>query len=85
MPEGMVGVLIIRKAINQPISFQKTEFVRIGSYTKKLNDYPAVQAQLWDKLRNERFEERLALTELTLSKALSLLDVANKIIPFVFP
>lgn len=77
MSEGMVGVLIIHKAINQPISFQKTEFVRIGSYTKKLNDYPAVQAQLWDKLRNERFEERLALTELTLSKALSLLDYSN--------
>ena len=77
LPKGIVGVLTIHKAENQPVAFQKNEYIRIGSYTKKLNDYPAVQAQLWDKLRNERFEERFAVSDLTLTKALSLLDYSS--------
>lgn len=77
LPEGNVGVLIIHKAVNQTVTFQKTEYIRIGSYTKKLNDFPAVRAQLWDKIRNERFEERYALLDLSLTKALSLLDYSS--------
>jgi len=77
MAEGIVGVLIIHKAVNQPVTFKKTEFIRIGSYTKKLCEYPTIQAQLWDKLRNERFEEHYAKQELSLTKALSLLDYSS--------
>lgn len=74
MPKGNVGILIIQKAANQPVTFKKNSFVRIGSYTKKLNEYPAVEAQLWDRLRNEHFEERYAKQELTLTQALGMLD-----------
>ena len=74
MPQGIVGVLIIQKAANQPVTFKKTSYVRIGSYTKKLNEYPAVEAQLWDRLRNERFEERYAKQDLTLTQTLGMLD-----------
>lgn len=74
MPEGDVGILIIRKAIHQPITFKKTDYIRIGSYTKKLKDYPAVQAQLWDRLRNEHFEDQYAKQDLMLADALRLLD-----------
>ena len=65
-----VGVLVITPAANQTVTFQKTDYIRIGSYTKKLRDYPAIQAKLWDKIRNVNFEERLAIQELTLSEAL---------------
>ena len=47
-----VGILIIYKATNQTVSFQKVEYIRSGSYTKKLNDFPAIQSQLWKKLQN---------------------------------
>lgn len=77
LAEGCVGILIIQKAVNQPVTFQKTSFIRTGSYTKKLNDHPSIQAQLWEKLRNEKFEERFALTDLSLTKALGLLDYSN--------
>ena len=30
-----VGVIVIRSAMNQPVTFEKTEYIRIGSYTKK--------------------------------------------------
>lgn len=69
-----VGVLIIYKAANQTVTFEKTDYIRVGSYTKKLNEYPALQAQLWDRLRNSKFEERYAKQDLSLTDAIRLLD-----------
>ena len=73
-PEGNVGVLTIRKAESRPVTFRKIEYIRIGSYTKKLQDFPSVQAQLWDKLRNDHFEDRYAKQGLELRDAVSMLD-----------
>ena len=47
-----VGVLIIYRAANQTVMFEKVDYIRVGSYTKKLNEFPALQAQLWDRIRN---------------------------------
>ena len=73
----MVGVLIIYRATNQTVAFEKVDYIRIGSYTKKLNEFPAVQTQIWDKLRNSRFEERYAQQDLELDDALHLLDYTS--------
>ena len=54
--------------------FKKEEFIRIGSYTKKLNDYPAVKKELWNKLRCRDFETQAAKTDLELANALAMLD-----------
>lgn len=74
MNDKNVGVLIIYRAVNQTVTFEKTDYIRVGSYTKKLNEYPALQAQLWDRLRNSKFEERYAKQDLELENALRLLD-----------
>ncbi len=74
MNDVSVGVLIIYKASNQTVMFEKIDYIRIGSYTKKLHDFPTIQAQLWDKIRNSRFEERYAKTDLLLTEALNLLN-----------
>ncbi len=74
MSEGPVGILIIQKATSVPVTFQKIDYIRIGSYTKKLNEFPAIQSQLRDKLRNEKFEDRYAKIDLTLAEALSFLE-----------
>ena len=71
-----VGVLIIYRAANQTVMFEKVDYIRVGSYTKKLNEYPTVQAQLWDRIRNTKFEERYAKQDLELADALRLLDYA---------
>lgn len=67
-------VLIIYKAASQTVTFKKVDYIRVGSYTKKLSDYPQMQAQLWDKIRNSRFEEQYAMQNLQLEDALKLLD-----------
>ena len=69
-----VGVLIIHSAVSQTVMFEKMDYIRVGSYTKKLNEFPALQAKLWDKLNSSKFEERLIKKDLALSEALELLD-----------
>lgn len=69
-----VGVLIIYKAVNQTVMFEKADYIRIGSYTKKLNEYPALQAQLWDRIRNSKFEEQFAKQDLSLEEAIRYLE-----------
>ena len=69
-----VGVLIIYRAVTQTVMFQKVDYIRIGSYTKKLNEFPSLQGQLWDRLRNLKFEERLAKQDLELGQAIGFLD-----------
>ena len=74
MNDKNIGVLIIYRAVNQTVMFEKTDYIRVGSYTKKLNEYPALQAQLWDRIRNTKFEERYAKQDMELADALRLLD-----------
>lgn len=77
MENVTVGVLLINRAVNQTVMFEKIDYIRIGSYTKKLNEFPQLQAQLWDRIRNSRFEERFARQDLDLSAALQMLDCAS--------
>ena len=74
MNEMNVGVLIIYRAANQTVTFEKADYIRVGSYTKKLNDFPALQAQLWDRISNSKFEDRYAKQDLNLTDAVHLLD-----------
>lgn len=69
-----VEILIISKAEGVPVSFEKVEYIRVGSYTKRLSEFPTLQAQLWDKLRHKKFEETYAITDLTISDVLRLLN-----------
>ena len=69
-----VVLLTIHKATGNTVKFKNIEYIRVGSYTKKLNEYPQMQAQLWDKLRNNRFEEQYAKTDLTAESVLQLID-----------
>ena len=68
-----VGLMIIKAATGLPVTFEKQEFIRIGSYTKKLKDFPAVMERLWNKLQNKKFEEQVALKDQSLD------DVLNKL------
>lgn len=52
-----VELIRIHKALNEPVAFQKIDYIRSGSYTKKLNEFPTFRAQLWDKLRHSMFED----------------------------
>lgn len=69
-----VVVLSVTKAIERTVMFRKTEYIRVGSTTKKLNDVSNMKAQLWDRLRSARFEELPALENLDAQDCLQLLE-----------
>lgn len=72
--ENKVVVLIIQRAIDSPVTFQKNSFIRSGSNTKPLRDFPAMEAQLWDKLRLNNFEKIAAKTDLQKDEIFQYLD-----------
>lgn len=69
-----VEIIIITKAQGVPVTFEKIDYIRVGSYTKKINEFPALQAQLWDRLRHEQFEDTFVTTDLQLTQILRLLN-----------
>ncbi len=70
-----VELIRIHKAINEPVSFQKEDYVRSGSYTKKLHEFPVFRAQLWDKLRNSQFEDVCVRINLRYEDVVRLLQI----------
>ncbi len=69
-----IVVLIIHKATGQTVTFKKVDYIRVGSYTKKLIDHPQLRAQLWDKIRNNHFEEQIAIKDLSLEEIAHYID-----------
>jgi predicted HTH transcriptional regulator len=67
-------LLEIDRAQSAPVRFMHVEYVRIGSYKKKLNDLPAVAADLWRKLNGLRYEELYAKRDIRQSDVFALLD-----------
>lgn len=73
----VVGLMEIKAAVDRPVSFRNVEYVRVGSYTKKLSDYPALQTRLWRRLQTGRFELQTSLGDIELSKALAMIDYGS--------
>lgn len=82
-----IEMLIISKAAGVPVTFEKVDYVRVGSYTKKIIEFPTLQKQLWDKLRHEQFEDIYAMTDLQINDVVNYLkceayfDILNLPIP----
>lgn len=70
-----IEIIRIHKAMNEPVAFEKVDYIRSGSYTKKLHEFPTMRAQLWDKLRHSQFEDVRALENLTYSDIIRLLSI----------
>lgn len=68
-------LLSVEKAYSHPVQFQNVEYIRLGTTTRPLNDYPAKARALWMVLNSHSFEENIAADSLSDEEALSLLDV----------
>lgn len=68
-----VVILEVPAASSTPIQFQGQEFIRIGSYRKKLKDFPEQARVLWRSFDRTPFEERIALDDLARDDVLQLL------------
>lgn len=70
-------VFEIPAASHTPVSFKDWEYVRVGTYKKKLRDHPEMERTLWSILSKTSFEDGLALFDTTGDDVLRLLDHVN--------
>lgn len=64
----------VPKATYTPVAFKGVEYIRIGSYKKKLRDFPEKERALWASFSRESFEKSIARENVTADEVLSLID-----------
>ncbi len=69
-----VVVFTIPAANHTPVRFKEAEFIRVGSYKKKLKDHPEKERSLWASFQQRNFENDLALENISADQAIGLLD-----------
>ncbi|CAJ48010.1 ATP-binding protein [Bordetella avium] len=72
--EKRVVILRIPRATHRPIAFFGEEYIRVGSYKKKLRDTPEKERALWRAFDNVPFEKHIALDGLEDAEVTTLLD-----------
>lgn len=70
----IIVVLEIGRAFHHPVRFQNQEFIRVGSYKKKLKDFPEKERALWRVFDQTPFEQLSAVEDVASDDVLSLLD-----------
>lgn len=69
-----VVLLEIGAAFRHPVQFKHQEFIRIGSYKKKLKDYPEKERELWRIFDKIPFEKGIAAEHVGSEDVLRILD-----------
>ena len=69
-----VVILEVQAASHTPVQFDGTEYIRVGSYKKKLRDFPEKERELWRVFDRVPFEQQMAVENLSAEAVLKLLD-----------
>lgn len=69
-----VVILEIQAASHAPVQFDGTEFIRVGSYKKKLREFPEKERELWRVFDRLPFEQQAAAENISADEVLKLLD-----------
>jgi predicted HTH transcriptional regulator len=74
MDEYPLVILEIGRAFRHPVQFRNQEYIRVGSYKKKLKDHPEREAELWRIFDQTPFEDLVAAENVASEDVLRLLD-----------
>jgi predicted HTH transcriptional regulator len=69
-----ISMYVIPASVNRPVKFINQAYIRIGSYTRLLKDFPDKEAKIWNRKNNVKFELQLAKENLDADSVISLLD-----------
>lgn len=72
--EQPVVMLEISAASRHPVQFKNNEFIRIGSYKKKLKEFPEKARELWRIFDRIPFEKEIAAENISADEVLRLID-----------
>ncbi|AGY57740.1 ATP-binding protein [Gloeobacter kilaueensis] len=76
-PQGRLVLLEIPAATSAPVEFSRTAYIRIGSATPCLSDYPGRLQALWTKIRPYVWESGIATQFITSDEVLERLDYVS--------
>lgn len=69
-----VAIMTVGRSTHQPVQFEGVEYIRVGSYKKKLKDHADKARRLWDSFNSTPFERQIAAERLEAAEVLKLLD-----------
>jgi len=72
-----VVILEIASAFRHPVRFNGEEYIRIGSYLKKLKDFPEKERRLWRVLDTTPFEKQIAAENVNKEEVFALIDFSS--------
>ncbi len=72
-----ISMFIIPATHNQPVEFQHQAYIRVGSISRKLNEFPEKARKIWKRGPSLAFEKRKALPDVSADKVVSLLDTQS--------
>ncbi|RJP89640.1 MAG: transcriptional regulator [Desulfobacteraceae bacterium] len=72
--DNPVVLLEIGAAFRHPVQFKSIEYIRVGSYKKKLKDFPEKERELWKVFDQIPFERGLTAQNISGDEVLRLLD-----------
>ncbi len=64
----------IRPATHTPVRFKGTRYIHVGSYKKKLKDFPEKERELWALFSETPFEKGIAAANVNSDEVLRLID-----------
>ncbi|MEQ8581758.1 MAG: putative DNA binding domain-containing protein [Marinoscillum sp.] len=72
-PNCPLVVFIIPSATDRPVSFLNVTYIRVGSVTRRLQDFPEKESKIWRK-HGKPFEEEVAKENVSTSDVIKLLS-----------
>lgn len=69
-----IVLLEIKAAFRHPVQFEGIEYIRIGSYKKKLKEFPEKERELWRIFDHTPFENEIAAENVSVDEVLQLLN-----------
>lgn len=72
--EKNIIIFKIDPTYNIPVKFRGTEYIRVGSYKKKLSEFPEKERKIWSKSVKKEFETDIAIKDISDDEVLKLLD-----------
>ncbi len=73
--EGVrISMYVIPAATYRPVSFMHKSYIRIGSYTRLLREFPEKETKIWSRKDDCNFEQKIAKSNLSEDEVVSFLD-----------
>lgn len=72
--EKLISIFKIEATVGQPVSFNHIDYIRVGSITRTLKDFPAKEKKIWTKSNRQKFERIISLEVDSTDEIVKLLD-----------